>query len=133
MGNVTAYQSLLLDYVPRPIRNDAAYRKALRQIEGLMRPNLPRAESELVEVLSTLVEQYESRDQPTPKGTQRAMLAHLLEARQSTQADVSRATGLPRSTLSAVLAGRRKLSTAGIAKLARFFRVSPAVFVDVAE
>ena len=42
MPTLTSYQSLLLDYEPRPIRSEAAYRKALRHVEKLMRPHLPR-------------------------------------------------------------------------------------------
>ena len=64
MSTLTSYQSLLLDYEPRPIRSEAAYRKALRHVEKLMRPRLSRAESELVEVLATLIEQYESPRTP---------------------------------------------------------------------
>jgi HTH-type transcriptional regulator / antitoxin HigA len=129
MSTMTAYQSLLLDYEPRPIRSEAAYRKALRQVEKLMRPHLSRAESELVEVLATLIEQYESRELPTPKSPPRDMLAHLIEVRGVRQADVARATGIPRSTLSAVLAGRRALSTASIARLSAYFHVSPSAFM----
>ena len=45
MSTLTSYQSLLLDYEPRPIRSEAAYRKALRHVEKLMRPAclVPRA------------------------------------------------------------------------------------------
>jgi HTH-type transcriptional regulator/antitoxin HigA len=130
MATLTDYQSLLLDYEPRPIRSEAAYRKALRRLEGLIRPNLSRAESELVEVLATLIEQYESREYPTPKAPPREMLAHLIDARGSTQATVANATRIPRSTLSAVLAGQRKLSTANIAALSAYFHVSPSAFME---
>ena len=131
MPVLTDYQSLLLDYEPRPIRSDSAYRKALRHVEKLMRPNLPRAESELVELLATLIEQYESREHPTPASPPSEMLAHLMAARGVVQADVARATGIPRSTLSAVLAGRRKLSTASIAALSSYFHVSPSAFMEL--
>ena len=71
MHTLTDYQSLLLDYEPRPIRGEAAYRKALRHMEKLIRPHLSRAESELAEVLATLIEQYECREHPTPKAPPR--------------------------------------------------------------
>ena len=132
MSTLTNYQSLLLDYEPRPIRSEAAYRKALRHVEELMRPRLSRAESELVEVLATLIEQYESREHPTPKSPPHEMLAHLMEARGVVaQVAVARATGIPRSTLSAVLAGRRKLSIANIAVLSGYFHVSPSAFMNI--
>ena len=130
-STLTSYQSLLLDYEPRPIRSEAAYRKALRHVEKLMRPHPSHAESELVEVLATLIEQYESREHPTPKSPPREMLAHLMEARGVAQIDVARTTGIPRSTLSAALAGRRKLSTANIAALSAYFHVSPSAFMEL--
>jgi len=126
MSTLTSYQSLLLNYEPRPIWTEVAYHKALRHVEKLMRPRQSRAESELVGVLATLIEQYESREYPTPKSPPREMLAHLMEARGVGQAAVARATGIPPSTISAVLAGRRKLSTANIAALSAYFHVSPA-------
>lgn len=37
MSTLTSFQSLLLDYEPRPIRSEGASRKALRHVEKLMR------------------------------------------------------------------------------------------------
>jgi HTH-type transcriptional regulator / antitoxin HigA len=130
MQELTSYQSLLVDYEPRPIRSEAAYRRALRHLEKLMRPRMPRAESELTEVLATMIEQYESREYPTPKSPPREMLAHLMEARGVAQADVARETKIPHSTLSAVRAGRRKLSAANIGALSAYFHVSPSAFLE---
>jgi HTH-type transcriptional regulator/antitoxin HigA len=130
MAGLTDYQSLLLDYEPRPIRSESAYRKALRHMEELMRPRLSRAESELAELLATLIEQYESREHPTPKASPREMLAHLIEVRGVTQAAVARATGIASPTLSAVLAGRRTLSKASITALSVYFHVSPTALMD---
>ena len=48
------------------------YEKALNQIERLMsQPHLDRAESEMLELLSTLVEHYEAAEYPTPVGMAR--------------------------------------------------------------
>ena len=58
------------------------------------------------------------------------MLAHLIEARGVAQAAVAKATGIARLTLSAVLAGRRTLSTANIAALSAYFHVSPSAFME---
>jgi HTH-type transcriptional regulator/antitoxin HigA len=96
-----------------------------------MRPKQSRAESELVELLATLIEDYESHPHPTPKAMPPEMLAHLIETRQVTQAEVAKSTGIPRSTLSAVLAGRRQLSTANIAALSAYFHVSTDAFMTL--
>ena len=48
----------------KPIKTDADYREALREIDGLMlaEPNSPQGER--LDILSTLVEAYESRNFP---------------------------------------------------------------------
>ncbi len=130
MTTMTAYQSLLQKYTPRPIHSERAYKGALRQVERLMKQTvLSRAESELLEVLATLVEQYESVEYPTPTSSPKRMLAHLIEARNASQADLARATGIPRSTISAILAGRRQISKTNVNTLAAYFGVSPIVFM----
>ncbi len=131
MATMTAYETLLQDYRPRPIRSKAVYSQALRQVEQLMsRPNLGRAESEMVELLSLLIEQYESREHPTPTSTPTELLEHLIEARGVTQAQLARDAGLPRSVITNVLAGRRSISKANAIKLARYFGVSVSLFVE---
>jgi HTH-type transcriptional regulator / antitoxin HigA len=129
--STTTYESLLLDYVPRPIRSKAAYARALSQVEKLMAtPHLDRAQSEMLELLATLVEQYESREHPTPQSTPAEMLAHFLEARNLSQAELSRVAGIPRSVLANVLAGRRAISKASAVKLSKYFGVSLSLFVE---
>jgi len=131
MVTLSAYESLLLDYQPRPIRSQTAYRKALRQVEGLMsKPYLGRAESEIVAVLATLIEQYESIEHPTPASTPVEMLAHLIEARNVTRAHVARETGIARSAITNILAGRRGISKSNAVRLARYFHVPVGLFLD---
>ena len=89
---------------------------------------MSRAESELLDVLVALVEQYESIQYPTPMSPPDRMLAHLIESKGVSQAEVAAATGIPRSTIGAVLAGRRAISTESVTKLADFSGVSPSVF-----
>src|SRR5437868_935384 len=111
MAAMTGYENLLLDVRPRPIRSRAAYQEALRQVERLMsKPRLARAESEMVELLSLLIEQYEAIEYPTPESSPAEVLAHLLEVRGITKAQLARDTGIPRSVITNVLSGRRAIS-----------------------
>lgn len=66
MTTASAYETLLLEIKPRPIRSARDHARALRQIDGIMRrgPRLARAESEIVEVLATLIDQYEEQNPP---------------------------------------------------------------------
>jgi len=90
--------------------------------------HLDPLEQDYLEVLSDLVERYESQEYPIPPVSDAEMLRHLVEARGATQAQVAREAGIVESTLSAVLSGKRKLSRSHIGKLSRYFSVSPAVF-----
>ncbi len=134
MSTMTTYQTLLLDFTPRPIRTDREYKRTMRRISRLMKkPKLSRAESELLELLATLAEQYESIEHPTPRASQPDLLAHLIDAQGVCQAEVARRSGVPRSIITNVLHGRRKLSQANIVRLARYFHVSPVEFIEDAE
>ena len=124
-----AYEELLLEYKPRPIRNESDCRKARRALEELMKPRPSRAESELIEVLAMLIEQYEAREYPTPNVPARRVLEHLMESRGISRAELARATGIPRSTVTNVLTGKRELSKANVRELARHFGVSPMAFL----
>jgi HTH-type transcriptional regulator/antitoxin HigA len=58
------------------------------------------------------------------------MLRYLLETHNVTQSSLASTTGLAVSTISEILAGKRKLGLKHIAELARFFGVKQAVFLD---
>ncbi len=129
---LTAYDSLLLKYKPRPIRNDREHRRVLRHVEELIGqhgPTPPRAEGELIAVLSTLIESYEVELAPRRKPTPAETLEHLIESKQVTRAEVARATGIPRSTITNVLSGRRQISKENVTRLATHFGVDPSVFL----
>jgi HTH-type transcriptional regulator/antitoxin HigA len=120
---------LLLQFEPRAIRSRAQYQRVLRQVDGLMRKaRLTRAEDDLLELLASLVAQYEQTRFPAPDVTPAAMLAHLLEARGATVADVSAATAIAKRTLAKFLDGSRPIDATSRAQLAKFFHVSPDLF-----
>jgi HTH-type transcriptional regulator / antitoxin HigA len=131
--SMTEYQTLLLDFTPRPIRTDREYRRALTFIEKHLQPRPPKAEAELLELLSTLVVDYETRIFPDPEVSPGQMLSHLIEARGVTKAETSRATGIPRGTITSAIAGDRGISKANAVALAAYFHVSPALFLPALE
>jgi HTH-type transcriptional regulator/antitoxin HigA len=130
MATLSAYDELLLEIKPQPIRTQAQYRRALKQLDALMEPHPSRERGMMVEVLATLLQNYESTHGPRPrKLTPAERLAELMEAREVTQADVSRATEVPRTVLSSVLAGRRGISKRNAVRLAQFFHVGVSEFI----
>ena len=126
-----SYADLLVEIQPRPIGSKAALEKSYKLIDKLMsKPALSRAESEMLELLSMLVEQYESRHHPTPQVSATDMLEHLIESRGITNAALAAETNIPRSTVTDILAGRRRISLGNVDKFAKFFRVPHSVFVS---
>ena len=128
----TTYQELLHEFVPRPISSKRGYQRMLKQIDRLIRKTeRSRAENDLLELLATLVEQYEIRRGYTaPELSPRDRLAGLIEARQLTQAELSRASHVPRTAINEILAGRRDVSKANAVRLANYFGVSVEEFIS---
>jgi len=131
MATLARYDELLLALKPRPIRSAADYRRVLKQLDGLMEPHPPRERGMMIELLASLVEQYEAAHYPAARRlTPAEYVAELIEARELSQAEVSRGSGVPRSVLSNVLAGRRGVSKATATRLARYFRVPVGGFLE---
>ena len=57
------------------------------------------------------------------------MLAHLMEVRGLTKAKVAKATGIAPQTIAKLLNDSEQLGKTSRAKLARFFHVSPELFL----
>ena len=73
----------------RPIRNEADYDAALRAIDGLMSASPSTPEADALEVLVTLVEDYEIRRWPVDAPDPIAMIEHVMEARGYRQKDLA--------------------------------------------
>lgn len=129
MSTAAEYRELLGKYAPQPIRSQKMYEQSLKQLEELMEPHPNAARSMLIEVFSTLIEQYESHDYPTPEVSPSKMLGKLLKTKGVSLADVARATKIPTATLSNVLANRRGISKQSAFKLSEYFGLSPIVFL----
>lgn len=124
-----SYFELVRKFPLKPIRSDDELNLAVEVINGLLdRPTLDPDEEAYLDVLSDLVERYESEAHPMPPLPDSAMLRHLIEAKEVSQAEVAREAGIPESTVSEVLAGKRSLSRPNIGRLARYFRIDPGVF-----
>jgi len=129
MSTATEYRDLLVQFAPRPIQSAADYRRTVAQLERIMEPHPSAARSQLIEVLATLIERYESRDYPTPEGDPADVLKNLLDAKGVTAAGVAKATGISPATISNVLARRRCISKANALVLGKYFGVSATVFL----
>lgn len=124
------YLEWIHEFPLRPIRSDRELGNALSVIDRLLsQKRLLREERDYLDVLSGLVERYEKEQHPMPPVCDAEMLRHLIEAKSITQVQVARATGIAESTISAVLAGHRRLNREQIERLARYFHVGPQAFL----
>ncbi len=123
---LVTYKKLLQEIVPRPISSDREYKRALKQIERLIRAShKTRAEDDMIELLGTLIEQYEVRLGFTdPVLSPRDRLAGLMGARELTQTELSERAHVPRTTLNEILCGKRGISKTIAFRLATFFGVN---------
>ena len=78
--------------------------------------------------MSDLVHRYESEHDPIAPVADAEMVRFLLESNDMTQAELAQRSKIAVSTISEILAEKRKLSRRHIAALSRVFRVSPAIF-----
>src|SRR5262249_33904297 len=114
----------------RPLRTDADLDAAVAVIDALIdRPTLTAPEQDYLDVLSDLVEAYESETIPMRPVGDAELLRFLIEQKGVTQVAAASGAGIAESTISEVLAGKRKLNRTQIAKLARYFHVEPGAFL----
>lgn len=114
----------------RPIRSDEELDRAVAVIDGLLAQAARDADADdYLDVLGDLVEKYESTHHPIAPVSDAEMLRFLIaDAKGVSQAQVAAETGIPESTISEVLSGKRGLSRRNIGVLSRYFHVNPSVF-----
>jgi HTH-type transcriptional regulator / antitoxin HigA len=116
-----------------PIESAAVYRRGLALANRLLKKKaaggrLSRGEAGYLSVLIELVEDYERASFPRKRVSDGEMLAHLIESKRVTHVQVERNTGVAATTISAVLAGRRRLTRDQIGRMSAYFGVAPTAF-----
>ena len=95
----------------------------------LAKGKLDHGEELYLDALSDLVEAYEYNHETIEPASDADMLRHLMDAKGVSQVEVCSATGLPKSSLSEVLSGKKRFSRQMIRALAEYFQVDMAVLV----
>ena len=114
----------------RPIHTAADYDRTVKMMNALLDvagDDEDHPLSSLLELTSDLVSRYEQEHHPIEAADPKDALRFLMESRGLKQEDLS--SVVPQSNLSAILAGKRKISAALAGKLGGFFGISPAIFV----
>src|SRR5262249_15669141 len=100
-NNRDVYLDLVLRFPLRPIRSDEELDEAIQVIDSLVdREQLVQEEKDYLDVLSDLVERYEAEAHPIEPVSDDVLLRHLMEAKQVTQSETARGTGIAVSTIS---------------------------------
>ena len=92
-----------------------------------MQKSIEDGEEMYLDALSDLVAAYEDEHHAIEPASDADMLRHLMEAKGVTQAQLSRDTTVPKSTISEILGGKKHLSRPMIRKFAHYFRVDASV------
>lgn len=114
----------------RPIRSEEEYGRTVTLMNYLLDVVGDKENHVLVgllDLVGELVEDYESNHFTIEPSEPKEVLRYLIEIRGLKQGDLAEV--VPQSNLSAILAGKRKISATLAGKLAKFFNVSPAIFV----
>jgi len=122
------YSRLLTRISPKVIHSEKenkTYTQALYELD-LLGAKLSRAEKELAELLTLLIEDFESKRYEMPRVKPPEVLRFLMEQHNLKQKDLVDVFGA-RSIVSEVLSGKRKLNKEHIERLSQRFHVSPDV------
>ncbi len=126
-----AYGELLLRTRPIVIKTRRQFDQFVGVMEGIdTKAKATAEERALSELLMSLIDQYEkSTESKLPATTPIERLKYLMEKGGLRQTDLLPIFG-SRSAASQTLSGKRGLTVAMIAKLAKYFDVSPEVFIS---
>ncbi len=128
--NRDSYMELVLDFPLASIKSDEHLAEAQRVMDGLLtRDKFDVGEETYLDALSDLVGSYEDEQHAIEPASDADMLRHLMEAKGVSQMQLSRGTGLPKSTVSEVLAGKKPFSRKMIHTLAGYFHVDLGMLV----
>jgi HTH-type transcriptional regulator/antitoxin HigA len=114
-----------------PIRNERHYKSMNALMEHLLEEvgeDEDHQLADLLDIVSTLVEDYEARNSPLADARPRDALKFLMERHGLKQSDLKKEIG-SQGVVSEILAGDREINVRQARALAKRFSVSPAVFV----
>ena len=119
-----SYLELVLAFPLASIKSDEHLDEAQKVMDRLLaKGELDDGKELYLDALSDLVAAYEDAHHAIEPASDADMLRHLMEAKGVTQAQLSKETGLAKSSVSEVLAGKKPFSRQMIRKLADYFKV----------
>ena len=127
-----AYANLLVEYMPGVIETEGENEKALEFVGRLMKKgegNLSPEEKRLLNLLVTLIEDFEEKTYPMGKWSNpQVALKELMREHELKQIDMLDIFG-SQGVVSQVLNGKREISKAQARKLSERFRLPIDIFI----
>ena len=125
------YLELVLAFPLASIRSNEHLAAAQDVMDRLLaKGDLDDGEEMYLDALSDLVGAYEDEHYPIAPASDADMLYHLMEAKGTTQVELSRATKIAKSTISEVLAGKKRFSRQMIHRFAEYFKVDVSILTS---
>ncbi len=122
------YRTLINQFLPRPIKNDADFQATQKVIDSLLdKSELTADEEEYLHLLGTLISEYEQTLQPIPDIYGVELLQVLIQERGLTQTDLIPIFG-SEDVLFNIINQNQKLSLEQIEKLSDCLQISPRAF-----
>lgn len=122
------YLELLKQYPPRPIDNEEDLEMMQEVINRLLdKPQLTAEEREYLNVLGSLIYEYEENQEQIPDIYGIELLKFILEERNLQKQDLL-SIFESKSTLDDILDGQQELTPIYLQKLANFLNISPDLF-----
>ena len=122
------YLKLVLAFPLASIKSEEHLAAAQEVMDRLLaQRKLEGGEEMYLDALADLVAVYEDQHYAITPASDADLLRHLMEAKGVTQAQLSRETGIAKSTISEVLTGKKAFSRQMIRKLADDFKVDVSV------
>ena len=126
-----SYLELVMECPLASIKTESQLTVAQAMIDRLLtQGKMDDGEEMYLDALSDLVAAYEDVHCPIAPASDADMLRHLMAAKGVTQVELHRGTGIPKSTISEVLAGKKPFSKTLIRTLADFFQVDTSVLAS---
>lgn len=129
------FAEMCAEFPLRPIRTDEQLEAATAVAHVILRkPRTTQDEEDYLESLSLLIHEYEEARYPEEEADVSGadMLRFMIETNNLTQAEVSKATKIPVSSISEMVTGKRGIGAKHAAAFGAYFNMSPAAFLPKA-
>lgn len=127
--NQEQYKQLLINYVPKIIKNEAENEKALKMVEELMHRKRSPEEDELYQLLITLIEKFEQEYYQINLNSNSVSLIHFLLEQSSKNKEDLITIFNSEVLVDKILQSETKITNEQAIQLGQLFHVSPSLFL----